>query len=121
MEQLHRRGEPIDLVTLTEELAPEGDLESVGSVASSIAIADSVPRRLRGQLRPIVEKATLRDLIGAGGRIMQTAYDQAQPSRKVLDAGRRPSSTWPPEAAESGFEGMTPSSRTFADIERFAN
>lgn len=125
MERLHLRGEPIDLVTLTEELRQTGDLESVGSVAYLIGLADSVPTAAYADsyARIVIEKATLRDLIGAGGRIMQTAYDQSQPLEEVLDAAEKAIFDLTTVKRKTGFEGMpTLVTETFADInERFAN
>lgn len=125
MERLHRRGEPIDLVTLTEELRQSGDLESVGSVAYLIGITDSVPTAAYADsyARIVAEKATLRDLIGAGGRIMQSAYDQAMPVEEVLDAAEKSIFDLATKKRKSGFEGMTSLvTDTFAEInERFAN
>ena len=87
MEKLSVRNEPVDLVTLTEELRQSGELEGVGSVPYLIGLADSVPTAAYAEnyARIVVEKATLRDLISASGSIMQTAYDQAMPLEQVLD------------------------------------
>ncbi len=87
MEKLFHRHEPIDLVTLTEELRQSGELEGVGSVPYLIGLADSVPTAAYAEnyARIVVDKAVLRDLIQASGQIMQTAYDQALPLEQVLD------------------------------------
>ena len=87
MEKLSSRNEPIDLVTLTEELRQTGELEGVGSVPYLIGLADSVPTAAYAEnyARIVAEKAVLRDLIGASGQIMQVAYDQAMPLEQVLD------------------------------------
>jgi replicative DNA helicase len=86
-EKLARRGEPIDLVTVTEELRQTGELEAVGSVPYLIGLADSVPTAAYAEnyAKIVAEKAVLRDLIGASGQIMQTAYDQAMPLEQILD------------------------------------
>ena len=80
-ERLFRRAEPMDLVTLTEELRQTGELETVGSVPYLIGLADSVPTAAYAEnyARIVLEKAILRELIGASGAIMQTAYDGAMP------------------------------------------
>ena len=85
--RLFRRGEPMDLVTLTEELRQTNELESVGSVAYLIGLADSVPTAAYAEnyARIVVEKATLRELISASGQIMQDAYDQSAPIAQILD------------------------------------
>lgn len=86
-ETLARRGDPIDLVTVTEELRQSGELESIGSVPYLIGLADSVPTAAYAEsyARIVAEKAVLRDLISASGQIMQTAYDQAMPIEQILD------------------------------------
>jgi replicative DNA helicase len=87
MDRLFRRGEPMDLVTLTEELRQSGELEGVGSVPYLIGLADSVPTAAYAEnyARIVVEKAVLRDLIATSGTIMQSAYDQAMPLEQILD------------------------------------
>jgi replicative DNA helicase len=86
-ERLHQRGEPMDLVTLTEELRQSGELEAIGSVPYLIGLADSVPTAAYAEnyAKIVLEKAVLRELIAASGQIMQTAYDQAMPLEQVLD------------------------------------
>ncbi len=125
IERLHRRGEPMDLVTLTEELRQTGDLESIGSVPYLIGLADSVPTAAYAEsyARIVLEKAVLRDLIGASGRIMQSAYDQAGPIEDVLDQAEQAIFDLATRKRRSSFEGMrTLVTETFADInERFAN
>ena len=86
-ERLHQRSEPMDLVTLTEELRQSGELEAIGSVPYLIGLADSVPTAAYAEnyAKIVLEKAVLRELIAASGQIMQTAYDQAMPLEQVLD------------------------------------
>ncbi len=125
IERLHRSGDPMDLVTLTEELRRSGDLEGVGSVAYLIGLADSVPTAAYAEsyARIVTEKATLRDLIGAGGRILQSAYDQSTPLEEVLDGAEKAIFDLTTRKRRTGFEGMgTLVTDTFAEInERFAN
>lgn len=104
MERLYRRGEPMDLVTLTEELRQSGELEGVGSVPYLIGLADSVPTAAYAEsyAKIVREKAVLRDLIGASGTIMQRAYEQAAPLEQVLD-----------EAEAAIFELATSKRRSF--------
>ncbi len=103
-ERLFRRNEPMDLVTLTEELRQTGELETVGSVPYLIGLADSVPTAAYAEsyARIVAEKAVLRDLISASGSIMQTAYDQALPLEQILDK------------AESGIFELSSNKRTHA-------
>ena len=87
MDALFRRGEPLDLVTLTEELRQVGELEGVGSVNYLIGLAESVPTAAYAEnyARIVREKAVLRELIAASGQIMQSAFDQSMPLEQILD------------------------------------
>jgi replicative DNA helicase len=87
MDRLFRRGEPLDLVTLTEELRQSGELEGVGSVPYLIGLVDSVPTAayVENYARIVLEKSTLRDLISASGTILQHAFDQMLPLEQILD------------------------------------
>jgi replicative DNA helicase len=108
MERLFRRGEPTDLVTLTEELRQTGDIESVGSVPYLIGLADAVPTAAYAEsyAKIVREKATLRDLIGASGRIMQSAYEGAAPLEQVLDEAESAIFELATSKRRAYFEGM---------------
>ena len=123
--RLFRRGEPMDLVTLTEELRQSGELDTVGSVAYLIGLADSVPTAAYAEnyARIVVEKATLRELISASGQIMQAAYDQSLPVEQILDKAEAGIFDVTTHKRSTNFMGMGPLvSDTFAYInELFSN
>ena len=104
MDRLYRRSEPMDLVTVTEELRQTGELEAVGSVPYLIGLADGVPTAAYAEsyAKIVREKAVLRELIGASGQIMQRAFEQAAPLEQVLD-----------EAEAAIFELATSKRRSF--------
>lgn len=108
-ERLFQRSEPIDLVTLTEEMRQTNELESVGSVPYLIGLADGVPTAAYAEnyARIVTEKATLRDLISTSGQIMQTAYDQALPIEQILDKAEAGIFELASNKRNHSFEGMT--------------
>src|SRR5690606_7121981 len=117
MEKLNRRGDPMDLVTLTEELRTSGELESIGSINYLIGVTDSVPTAAFADsyARIVQEKATLRELIGASGRVMQSAYDQAAPVSDVLDMAEQAILEVATKTRRSTFQGRpTPVTAHFA-------
>jgi replicative DNA helicase len=124
-EKLARRGEPIDLVTVTEELRQSNELESIGSVPYLIGLADSVPTAAYAEnyAKIVAEKAVLRDLIGASGQIMQTAYDQAMPLEQILDKAESSIFELATNKRSHNFQGMGGlMTETFAQInELFTN
>jgi replicative DNA helicase len=123
-EKLARRGEPIDLVTVTEELRQTNELESVGSVPYLIGLADSVPTAAYAEnyAKIVAEKAVLRDLIGASGQIMQTAYDQAMPLEQILDKAESSIFDLATNKRTHSFQGMGGlMTETFAQINELFN
>ena len=109
MERLFRRGEPLDLVTLTEELRQTGELEAIGNVPYLIGLADSVPTAAYAEnyARIVREKAVLRELISASGTIMQTAFDQAMPLEQILDKAEASIFELSSAKRTHAFTGMT--------------
>jgi replicative DNA helicase len=87
MLDLSERSQPIDLVTLKEELGRAGELEEVGGPAYIAALVDGVPRstNVEHYARIIKEKATLRNLIFSANRILTTAYDAEEEADVILD------------------------------------
>jgi replicative DNA helicase len=87
MADLSERSQPIDLVTLKEELERAGDLEEVGGPAYIASLVDGVPRSTNVEYyaQIVKEKATLRSLIFAANRILGTAYEADQEADLVLD------------------------------------
>lgn len=109
MERLHRQSEPIDLVTLTEELRRTGELEAIGNYAYLLGMMESVPTAAYAEsyARIVSEKKVLRDLINASGTVMQMAYDQAQPLDQILDAAETGIFRVSGEQRRHSFHGMT--------------
>ncbi|HIE37888.1 MAG TPA: replicative DNA helicase [Anaerolineales bacterium] len=84
---LHERREPIDFVTLRNELETRGLLEEVGGVAYIAQLIDTVPTAIHVEAYGhIVEEAAIRRrLIGAAGDIAQLAYREQQDISEVMD------------------------------------
>jgi replicative DNA helicase len=91
MEDLISRGSPVDTITIVEELRVRGQIDEVGGVAYLIGLADAVPTSVYADhyARIVVEKATLRSLIFAAGKIMQLAYDESGPAGELLDKAEK--------------------------------
>lgn len=87
MRLLADRGQPIDLVTLSEELRAKNVLDEVGGVSYLVGLSESVPTAVYAEYyaRIIQEKFTLRQLIQASGKIMQLAYDGEVALDELLD------------------------------------
>jgi replicative DNA helicase len=88
---LSERGQPIDFITLKEELARAGDLEEVGGPAYITSLADGVPRstNVEHYARIVKEKAVLRSLIFSANRIITHAYEGEQEADLLLDEAEK--------------------------------
>ena len=87
MIQLGEAQQPIDLVTLSDQLRRKGELEAAGGAAYLSQLVDGVPRvsNLEHYARIIKEKSLLRSLIYATQSIQQTALDAEEEADALLD------------------------------------
>ncbi len=84
---LSERANAIDFVTLKEELARSGELDTVGGPAYIASLVDGVPRATNVEYYATIvkDKAALRRLIAAANRIVVEAYEAEQDSGELLD------------------------------------
>ncbi len=91
MQVLFNRDEPIDLVTVSEELTLREQLAAVGGVEYLAYLASTLPTtaNLKQYLDIVQDKALLRRLIRASGDIMDLSYSPGAASKNIADeAGR---------------------------------
>src|ERR1051326_4249059 len=74
---LFSRGEPVDAITVADELKRRGVLEQIGGATQLVTLVSSVPTAANAAFyaRIVAEHATLRRLIDAATTIAQEAYD----------------------------------------------
>ena len=91
MVALTERSEPIDLVTLKDELTRSGDLEDVGGPAYVASLTDGVPRSANVEYyaKIVKEKSTLRRLIQSATDVLGRAYDAEEDADELLDQAER--------------------------------
>jgi replicative DNA helicase len=84
---LNERHEPVDYLTVTEELRRRGQLEDIGGEAYVLSLINAVPTSINAEsYGKLVEAASLRRrLISAAGTIARLAYDEAENVDVVLD------------------------------------
>jgi replicative DNA helicase len=85
------KGEPVDLVTVTAELADTQQLEEVGGVSYLSELADSVPTAANVEYyaRIVEEKSVLRRLIRTATSIAQDGYTREDEVDVLLDEAER--------------------------------
>jgi replicative DNA helicase len=108
MAALAERSQPIDLVTLKDELVRGSALEAVGGAAYLGGLMDGVPRitNVDQWSRIIKEKAVLRNLIHAGNRIVQSAYEAEDETAVILDRAEKSIFDIAERRIRQGFVGI---------------
>ncbi len=91
MKALHVAGQPIDVMTVSNELTRRGTLEGVGGATALMQALRFVPTtaNTRTYVDIVLEKATLRKLIEACRRITEQCYSQLDPLQTVLHEAER--------------------------------
>src|SRR5436305_9651594 len=84
---LYAKGEPVDAITLVDELEERGELEDVGGRVRLHELAALVPATANAAhyARIVREMATLRGLIGAGQQIAQLGWERPGETPVLVD------------------------------------
>jgi replicative DNA helicase len=108
MAALAEKSQPIDLVTLQDELKRRESLEAAGGASYLAALMDGMPRvsNVEQWSRIIKEKAVLRALIHAGNRIAQSAFEAEDDAAVILDRAEKAIFDIAEHRVRQGFVGM---------------
>ena len=89
--ELFDRGEPVDLVTVTDALRKAGKLEAVGGSIYVTDLLNSVPTAANVEYyaKIVEEKAVLRRLIEAGTKIVADAFGEPEDVDQILDQAEK--------------------------------
>lgn len=88
---LSAKGQPIDIITVAEQLRATKQLDFVGGMSYLNDLAEHVATSANTEYhaRIISQKALLRNLIGAMGKRITEAYDPATDAFELLDAAEK--------------------------------
>lgn len=86
-QELFERNEPVDLITLANELTRRQALEPMGGSQYLASLAEAVPTAANVLYHASIVrgKALLRELIGTCTSIISACYEEAEPIETVLD------------------------------------
>jgi len=118
---LFARSEPVDLITMTDELRRRGDLEAVGGAAALAALLEAVPTaaNVAYHARIVRDKALLRQLIATATGLVGIGYEEAESVDEVLDLAERRIFEISEEKVSRGFVPVKDILKgTFEHIER---
>ncbi|HDZ62159.1 MAG TPA: replicative DNA helicase [Nitrospirae bacterium] len=87
MRELYEKSEPIDLITLTEQMSSKEQLEEVGGASYLSLIVNQVPTsaNIKYHSKIVKEKAMLRNLITTATDIVSMSYDEDTAVNEILD------------------------------------
>jgi len=118
---LFTRHEPIDVMTLSEEMRKSGDLDSAGGVAFLTELVDSVPSaaNIEHYAKIVLDKHILRQLINASSDIARECYRAETDASSILDEAEQKIFRVSESRVSAGFSHIKEIvTETFKEIER---
>jgi replicative DNA helicase len=91
MLELFERGEPVDLITVTNRLSDVGKLEDVGGATYLASLPNAVPTAANVDFYAsiVLEKSMLRALISAGTQIASLGYEGMDDVAALIDRAEK--------------------------------
>ncbi|HBF36553.1 MAG TPA: replicative DNA helicase [Firmicutes bacterium] len=88
---LSNKGEPIDIITVSEELTRRNMLDKIGGIPYLTALANSVPTaaNIEYYAKIVGEKSLLRSIISAATNIVSMGYEGAEEVNVILDEAEK--------------------------------
>ena len=91
IENLYKRAEPVDIVTVKAELESMGKFERVGGVEYLVGLPEKVPTTANAikYIKIVEEKSALRSLIKTANEIIELGYDPTEEVTKVMEGAEK--------------------------------
>ncbi len=85
--EIYDKGEPVDLITLTEKLKTRNTLDAVGGVTFLTNLMDAVPttHNVKYYAKIIEDKSLLRKLIKSSSEIISKSYEASEDIGEIID------------------------------------
>jgi replicative DNA helicase len=114
---------PVDIITLSEELRTQQQLEAVGGVAYLASLTDGVPPRANIQhyIRIVKDKALLRGLINLSNRSITRAIEQSEPVDAILNDAEQSLIQLSQDVRDTGFSSIQQIVNEHNIIQRITN
>ncbi len=87
IDNLYKKSEPIDLITVKEELSSMGLFEKIGGMEYLASLPDKVPTtaNVEKYINIVKEKATLRNLISTANELIDLGYDGTENIEDIMN------------------------------------
>ncbi len=88
---LYERGEPIDLITVSEQLKIRGSIDAIGGLEYLTNLVNAVPTTANAKhyAKIVEEKSILRRLIKTSSEIINMGYDETEEVEYILDRAEK--------------------------------
>lgn len=85
--EIYDKGEPVDLITLTEKLKTRNTLDSVGGITYLTSLMNAVPttHNVKNYAKIIEDKSLLRRLIKSSNEIISKSYSGSEEVGNIID------------------------------------
>ena len=89
--RLHERRIPIDILTVSEDLLEQGQLEEIGGQAYLLALVNQTPTSLHAEAYAhIVEQTSIRrKMLSSANEMARLAYDESKEIKTILDEAEK--------------------------------
>ncbi len=106
--ELFDRSEPVDMVTLVEELKKRREIEAIGGVSYLTTLDQFVATagNVEHYCKIVTEKATLRKLIDVGSNIVGECFEQRDDASDLLDRAEQAIFAISDDRLRTGFQPM---------------
>ena len=88
---LYNKAEPIDIITVKDELESLGKFEQVGGLEYLASLPDKVPTTANAMkyIKIVEEKSTLRNLIKTANEIIELGYDPTEDVSDIMEGAEK--------------------------------
>ena len=121
---LYNKGEPIDIITVKDELTSMQKFEAVGGIEYLALLPDKVPLVANADkyIKIVQEKSILRQLIKTAGEIESLGYEQTEEIDNIMDQAEKKIFDIMQGKNQKGYTPIKDVLiETFADLEKLYN
>ena len=122
--KLFEKNEPIDVITVSNQLQQTGELEAIGGSYYLTQLAESIPSAANAEYyaKIVLEKALLRRLIAVSTEIADESFEGRNSAFDLLDKAEQRLFTLRQNRDRRGFTPISPIlHQTFETIDRFSH
>jgi len=109
IETLNKNYEPIDILTVTEQLKKDGTLDAIGGAYEIVKMTNAVVSSANIEIhaRKIAEKYILRELIRTSGEVINEALNESNDVFDILDMAEKNLSNLTNSSVRGGMIGIS--------------